>query len=285
MASTPAASGNRWSIALSGVLVMLCLGTVYSWSIFTRPLLAAFNWSNQDTTFAFEMAIFFIGIGAVIGGRWQDRVGPRTVTIVGAVLWGVGVMLAGIGTAAMGKWWLYLTYGLIGGLGNGMAYVTPVAVVTKWFPDKRGLGSGLVVMGFGLGAFVYNQIVPRIGSFAAAAHKAGAYVTARDAAIKAGTTFDPTAYALSSGDVSAIMNTFIWTGVIFIVLGGLGALALKNPEDSYTVPGAVALAARTGPSYTPSQALEMPAALFTVAAAVPQRDRGYFDHLERGSDL
>ncbi len=148
-----APGSNRWAIAIAGILVMICLGTVYSWSIFTNALIAGFNWSTQQATTPFETAIFFLGLGAFIGGRWQDHVGPRTVTIVGAIVWGVGVLLAGLGTQHFGHTWMLVTYGIIGGFGNGMAYVTPVAMVTKWFPDMRGLGSGLVVMGFGLGAF------------------------------------------------------------------------------------------------------------------------------------
>jgi OFA family oxalate/formate antiporter-like MFS transporter len=258
MASTPSTPGNRWLIALAGVIVMICLGTVYSWSIFTRPLLAGFLWTNQDATIAFELAIFFLGVGAVIGGRWQDRVGPRTVTIVGVVLWGIGVALAGLGTQQFGKLWLYATYGIIAGLGNGMAYVTPVALVTKWFPDKRGLGSGMVVMGFGLGAFFYNQIVPKIASFADAAKAAGAFAAAKDAAAKAGTTFNAAQYALTPDQMHSVLNVFVWSGVVFIVVGGLCAMMLKNPPDGYTVPGAVAAAATSGKSYTPSEALRTP---------------------------
>lgn len=258
MASTPASSGNRWLIAIAGVIVMICLGTVYSWSIFTRPLIAAFGWSNQDATIAFELAIFFLGVGAVIGGRWQDSVSPRTVTIVGVVLWGVGVALAGLGTVAMGKYWLYATYGVIGGLGLGMGYVTPVAMVTKWFPDKRGLGSGMVVMGFGLGAFVYNQIIPHIASFAGAAKAAGAYIAAKDAAVKAGTTFTPGALAITPEQIGAVMSMFVWSGVAFIIVGGLCAMILKNPPEGYTVPGATAAAASSAVSYTPAEAMRTP---------------------------
>ena len=258
MASTPAPA-NRWGIAIAGVIVMICLGTVYSWSIFTRPLIAAFGWSNQETTIAFELAIFFLGVGAVIGGRWQDRVGPRTVTLVGVMMWGAGVLLAGLGTEALGKWWLYLTYGVIGGLGMGMGYVSPVAMVTKWFPDRRGLGSGMVVMGFGLGAFVYNQIVPRLASFATAAKAAGAYVAAKDAAAKAGTAFNAAQYALSPDMAASVMHVFVWSGIIFMVVGGLCAYMLRNPPVGYTVAGAPVTAAMTQASgYTPDQALRMP---------------------------
>jgi MFS transporter, OFA family, oxalate/formate antiporter len=258
MASNPASSGNRWGIALAGVVVMLCIGTVYSWSLFTNSFVAGMGMSTQDATLAFELAIFFLGVGAVIGGRWQDSVGPRTVTIVGILLWGIGVALAGFGTEAFGKWWLYLTYGVIGGLGNGMAYVTPVAMVTKWFPDRRGLGSGMVVMGFGLGAFVFNQIVTRLDVYRGAAKPAGAYVAAKAAAIKAGTTFDPTQYALPAGAFHGLMMLFAVSGIVFIVVGGLCAFVLRNPPDGYTVPGVVAAAASSGPSYTPSQVLGMP---------------------------
>lgn len=237
---------------------MICLGTVYSWSLFTNPLIASFGWSTQQTTLTFELAIFFLGVGAVIGGRWQDRVGPRTVTIVGAILWGLGVLLAGAGTVGLGRFWLYLTYGVIGGLGLGMAYISPVAMVTKWFPDKRGLGSGMVVMGFGLGAFIYNQIVTRIPSFAGAAKAATKFTTAKAAAIKAGTTFNAAQYALTPDQVHAIMMTFIVSGIVFLVIGTLCAMVLRNPPEGYTVPGAVAAASAAGPSYTPGEALSTP---------------------------
>lgn len=258
MASNPASSGNRWGIALSGVVVMICLGTVYSWSLFTNSFVAGMGMTTQDATLAFELAIFFLGVGAVFGGRWQDKVGPRTVTIVGVLLWGIGVALAGFGTEALGKWWLYLTYGVIAGFGNGMAYVTPVAMVTKWFPDRRGLGSGMVVMGFGLGAFFYNQVVTRLDVYKAAAKPAGAFVAAKAAAIKAGTTFDPSQYALPAGAFHGLMMLFAVSGIVFIVIGGLCAFVLCNPPDGYTVAGATAVASSSGPSYTPAQVLRMP---------------------------
>lgn len=260
MNSTPAASGNRWGIALAGVVVMLCLGTVYSWSLFTNSFVAFMGMSTQDATLAFEVSIFFLGLGAVFGGRWQDHVGPRTVTIVGVVLWGIGVLLAGLGTEALGKWWLYITYGVIAGFGNGMAYVTPVAMVTKWFPDRRGLGSGMVVMGFGLGAFVYNQIVSRLDVYKAAARPAAAFTAGKAAAIKAGTTFDPTQFPLPAGAFHGLMMLFTISGLVFIVLGGICAYMLKNPPAGYTVAGATAAttANTSGASYTPEEVVRMP---------------------------
>jgi len=174
------------------------------------------------------------------------------------LLWGAGVLLAGLGTEAMGKWWLYLTYGIIAGLGNGMAYVTPVAMVTKWFPDRRGLGSGMVVMGFGLGAFFYNQIVTRLDIYKAAAKPAGAFVAAKAAALKAGTTFDPTQFALPPGAFHGIMMIFTVSGVIFIVLGGLAAFMLQNPPAGYSVAGATGTATSQASGFTPQEVLGMP---------------------------
>ncbi len=250
---------NRWLIAIAGTIVMICLGVAYSWSIFTVPLIASFQWSNTVTTWTFSLAIFSLGWGAVFGGRWQDRVGPRIVTVVGVLLWGLGNILAGLGTRKLGAPWLYATYGIIGGFGNGMAYITPVAVATKWFPDKRGLGSGMVVMGFGLGAFVYNQIVPRIASFATAVHHASAYTRARADAIKAGVPFDPARYALSGSDIAATMNVFIVSGLVFVVLGTLCALLQRNPPAGYAPARAAATVEKAAArSFAPREVLRMP---------------------------
>ncbi len=247
---------NRWLIALAGTISMICLGTVYSWSLFTQPLIASFGWSNTTTTWAFALAILFLGIGAIIGGRWQDRAGPRPVAITGLVLWGVGNILAGLGTAQLGAWWIYVTYGVIGGLGLGLGYVTPVAAVTKWFPDKRGFGSGMVVMGFGLGAFFYNNILKAIPSFAAMSREAGRVLAAR-AAGQAGA-------AMSTASVDTLMRTFLWSGVIFAVVGGICASFERNPPFA-TAPAAPtqaapAAAARsvTGRDYPPSEAMKTP---------------------------
>ncbi|MBD5634522.1 MAG: OFA family MFS transporter [Candidatus Eremiobacteraeota bacterium] len=252
--STP----NRWLIAVAGIVVMICLGTAYSWSSFTQPLIASFRWSNQVTTWTFAIAIFSLGWGAVAGGRWQDAVGPRTVTLVGVALWGLGNLLAGLGTSHFGAPWLYLTYGVIGGFGNGMAYVTPVSTVTKWFPDKRGLASGMVVMGFGLGAFFYSFVLKALGGFHIASKHAAAYADASAAAAKAGVHFDSAIYALSTRDVAAIMNVFVASGIVYAVVGGLCATLLRNPPEGYSVAGAVASAVSHERSFAPGDVLRTP---------------------------
>ncbi|HEX7622185.1 MAG TPA: OFA family MFS transporter, partial [Anaeromyxobacteraceae bacterium] len=225
--------------------------TVYSWSLFTQPLIASFGWSNTTTTWAFALAIFFLGVGAILGGRWQDRSGPTVVAVTGVALWGLGNVLAGLGTARLGAWWMYVTYGALGGFGLGLGYVTPVAAVTKWFPDKRGLGSGMVVMGFGLGAFFYNNVLKAVPSFAAASREAAHVLAAQGGAPG----------RLSQAGVSAVMDVFVFSGVAFAVLGGLCALLVRNPPagvpaSADSSAGAAALS--TARDYRPSEALRTP---------------------------
>ena len=132
-------ANSRCAILIAAAVVMLSIGTIYSWGIFTQPLLVAYGWDLTTTTWAYAIANFSLAaVGAIIGGFWQDKVGPRTVALIGVTLWGGGILLAGLGTATFGAPWLYLSYGVIGGIGAGMAYITPLAMVTKWFPDRKG---------------------------------------------------------------------------------------------------------------------------------------------------
>ncbi len=285
MAATAPTSANRWAIAWAGVIVMILLGTAYAFSNFTNPLRASFGWDATSTGLVFGIAIFFLGLGAVVGGRWQDSAGPRTVTITGVVLWGIGNLLAAVGPHEL--WWWFLTYGVIGGFGNGMAYITPVATVTKWFPDKRGLASGMVVMGFGLGAFFYGFILKALGGFAAASKHASAIIGA-PAAIKAAAAAGLPAPApvapMTSDDISAIMFVFIVSGIVYAIVGGLCATMMKNPPAGYTVAGVTAaVKASDSHSFTPAQAIRTPqmlglwlmlflnvtAGILIVSAAVP----------------
>lgn len=143
---------NRMLFPLLGIGINLCLGNLYAWSVFRTPLMKAHGWTAAEATFPFQLSIAFFAVAMVFAGRWQDKAGPRTVGMVGGVLFGVGFVLSSmIGHTLMG---LYLAYGLITGVAMGCAYVTPLAVTIKWWPDKRGLMTGLVVMGFGAGAII-----------------------------------------------------------------------------------------------------------------------------------
>ncbi len=151
---------HRWGIAAAGFLMQIALGAVYAWSVFVNPLIARFGWTRSQVTLAFTICIFFLGIGAFFGGQWLNAKGPRAVTITAALLYGLGVFFAG--WSNIGLWWLYLTYGVIGGTGIGLGYIVPIAVLVKWFPDRRGLITGIAVGGFGAGALVTAPIAARL---------------------------------------------------------------------------------------------------------------------------
>lgn len=141
---------NRWWIAVAGVFLQMALGAAYAWSVFRIPLSKEFGWSISEVTSTFLISWFFLGVSAFIGGIWMKRKHPRIVAMTAGVLWGGGVFLASF--SAHKLWWLYLTYGVIGGTGLGMGYVVPIAVLVKWFPDRRGFITGLAVAGFGGGS-------------------------------------------------------------------------------------------------------------------------------------
>jgi OFA family oxalate/formate antiporter-like MFS transporter len=143
---------NRWIIAVAGICMQIALGAVYAWSVFRTPLATQFGWTIAEVTLTFTISIFVLGVAAFFGGLWLNRKGPRVVAITGGVLYGLGVFLASF--SANKLWWLYISYGLIGGLGLGFAYIVPVAVLVKWFPDRRGLIAGIAVGGFGAGALI-----------------------------------------------------------------------------------------------------------------------------------
>src|SRR5678815_1991779 len=151
---------NRWIIAFAGVCMQVALGAVNAWSVFREPLVSQFGWTISEVTFTFTISIFVLGIAAFVGGLWLNRSGPRVVALVGGVLYGLGVFLASF--SAYKLWWLYLSYGLIGGIGLGLGYIVPVAVLVKWFPDRRGLITGVAVGGFGAGALITAPIATRL---------------------------------------------------------------------------------------------------------------------------
>ncbi len=153
---------NRWLIAFASVLINLCLGAVYAWSVFIKPLSATEPWSLVQISATFTIAMFCIGLGTVTGGLWQDRVGPRMVVTAAGIFYGTGLLIAAWGVSHHNLWVLWFGYGLMGGLGMGAGYICPVAAITKWFPDYRGLMTGAAVMGFGAGAVVMSKIAARI---------------------------------------------------------------------------------------------------------------------------
>jgi OFA family oxalate/formate antiporter-like MFS transporter len=153
---------NRWTIALAAVVMQICLGAAYGWSVFVKPLITANHWTLTQVSLNFTLAILFLGVGTIIGGLWQDRVGPRRVATVAGVIYGIGYIVAGFASQAGSLYGMYLGYGVISGIGMGMGYITPVATLVKWFPDKRGLMTGVAVAGYGAGALIFSPIAARL---------------------------------------------------------------------------------------------------------------------------
>lgn len=145
---------KRWRIVIVGTLLQMCLGTVYAWSYFQKPLVAQFGWSNAAAAWTFGIAICFLGLAAAAGGVLMHYMPPRKLAIIGGLLFGAGYLVASAALSLRNLPLLYAGYGLIGGIGLGLGYVTPVTTVSRWFPDRKGLATGTVIMGFGLGALL-----------------------------------------------------------------------------------------------------------------------------------
>ena len=193
------ATHNRWTIAAAGVLMQVALGAVYAWSVFRIPLTRTFGWTISEVTLTFTIAIFVLGLAAFGGGLWMRRAGPRTVALTAGVCYGLGVFLASLAGGRL--WLLYASYGVIAGLGLGLGYIVPVATLVKWFPDKRGLITGLAVAGFGAGALITAPIATRL--------------------------------IASVG----VMQTFAILGAAYFVAVTGGALFMRNPPDGYRPAG------------------------------------------------
>jgi MFS transporter, OFA family, oxalate/formate antiporter len=198
---------NRWVIAAAGVLMQVALGAVYAWSVFRAPLVKQFGWSISEVTLTFTISIFVLGLAAFLGGLWLNRKGPRVVALTGGILYGLGIFLASF--SANKLWWLYLSYGLIGGIGLGLSYIVPVAVLVKWFPDRRGLITGVAVGGFGAGALITAPIATR----------------------------------LIQG--VGVLNTFAYLGIAYLIVTVVASLFMQNPPEGWRPEGWTPTAAQT----------------------------------------
>jgi OFA family oxalate/formate antiporter-like MFS transporter len=188
-------SNKRWGIAFAAVILQIALGAVYAWSVFRKPLATRFHWTIEQVTLTFTIAIFVLGFAAFFGGLWANRSGPRVVAMTGGLLYGVGVFLAGFSNNGLG--WLYFSYGVLGGIGLGFAYIVPIAVLVRWFPDKRGLMTGIAVGGFGAGALITAPVATRL--------------------------------IQSVG----VLTTFRYLGLVFLVVTVVCGYFMQNPPESY----------------------------------------------------
>ncbi|MEC8454471.1 MAG: MFS transporter, partial [Pseudomonadota bacterium] len=153
---------NRWRVPIASILIHLCIGSVYAWSIYNPHLTringvvtsAGDDWSLSEVVWVFTVAIVFLGLAAAFAGKWLEQVGPRMVGVVSACCWGGGYLIGAAGIMTHQLWLLYLGYGVIGGCGLGLGYVSPVSTLIRWFPDRRGMAAGMAIMGFGGGAMI-----------------------------------------------------------------------------------------------------------------------------------
>lgn len=146
---------QRWIIVVAAIIVQMCLGAVYAFSVLVPPLEAEFGWTRIETSPAFTIALLVFALSMIPAGRLQDRKGPAIVATLGGILLVAGMVLSSFTSSLM---WFYVSYGIVGGLGLGLAYVTPIATCVKWFPDKKGLITGLAVFGFGAGSIVFSPL-------------------------------------------------------------------------------------------------------------------------------
>ena len=155
-------SKRRYLVAIGGILLHLMIGSVYAWSVFTGPIAKQTGWALSSVTVAFSIAIFFLGMSAAFMGRLVERFGPRLTGTVAALLYGSGILLTGLAVQLESLPLLYIGYGVVGGLGLGAGYVTPVSTIIAWFPDKRGLATGMAIMGFGFAAMLTGPIAQNL---------------------------------------------------------------------------------------------------------------------------
>ena len=219
--------GNRWRFVGAALVMQLCLGVLYSWSVFRGPLETLYGWDKAQSIAPYRWSVLMFTVAMIFAGFWQDKKGPRLVGSVGGILLGTGCLLSAfIGNTPGG---MIFAYGVLGGLGVGFAYVTPIATCVKWFPDKRGMIVGLAVMGFGAGSLIFAPLIEKL----------------------VGSNAD--AFA------ATIPRTFIiMAGTIYICVIG-AAQVYRVPPAGYTPPGwspPAAAGAPTKEEFTPSEMMK-----------------------------
>ena len=207
---------NRWIVVVGAILIQLCLGAIYAWSAFTGKLAEApYGFSKTETQVIFSIGLFtFAAVMALVAGNWQKKVGPRVVACTGGIVLGIGYMVAGLSGANF--WGILLGVGVLGGAGIGLGYVCPIAVLVKWFPDMKGLITGMAVAGFGFGALIWIKMT-------------GGFV------------FGPVdltpGWTGLYGMGWTVNQVFMLYGGLFAVLVVLGSLVMVNPPEGWLPAG------------------------------------------------
>ena len=153
---------NRWLIAASAVGIHISIGSVYAYSVMTNPVKDVFEVEGSVIKWAFKIAILLLGLSAAFLGRWVEKVGPKISGTTAGIFYGVGILGSGFAVQIESLWLFYLCYGVIGGIGLGLGYITPVSTLVKWFPDRRGLATGMAIMGFGFAALIFGPVMAKL---------------------------------------------------------------------------------------------------------------------------
>ncbi|OYO24447.1 MFS transporter [Enemella dayhoffiae] len=201
---------SKWLIPPAALAVHLSIGQVYAFSVFKNSLVAHFGSSQTAVAWIFSIAILMLGLSAAIFGTWVERSGPRKAMLVAALCWSVGFLIGAAGIASGQLWLLYLGYGVIGGIGLGIGYISPVSTLIKWFPDRPGLATGMAIMGFGGGALVASPL-------------SNALMRAYDPA------FDPSGKGALAGG-TALWQTFLTLGIGYGIFMLIGAALIRLPQ-------------------------------------------------------
>ncbi|AUH63576.1 OFA family MFS transporter [Paracoccus zhejiangensis] len=267
---------NRWRVPPASIAIHLCIGSVYAWSVFNPPLTrelgvvasAAEDWSLGSVVWIFSVAIVFLGLAAAFAGKWLEEVGPRMVGVLAACLWGGGFVVGSFGIASHQLWMVYLGYGVLGGCGLGLGYVSPVSTLIRWFPDRRGMATGLAIMGFGGGAMIgapvngwllnlYERAPEFLGAQGAVATVVeNGRVFAQTAAGQVEVVIASAAqaaeyggqagvYVVGTGNTGAA-QTFLTLGIVYFIVMVIAAFQYRVPAADWKPAGWVPKPAKSG---------------------------------------
>ncbi len=206
---------NRWMVPPAALCVHLCIGQAYAFSVFNLPMTkligitqsAPGDWNIPELGWIFSIAIFFLGTSAAVFGRWVEEGGPRRAMFTAALCWAGGFVASAIGVYIHNLWLIYLGYGVLGGCGLGIGYISPVSTLIKWFPDRPGMATGMAIMGFGGGAFIASPLsVWLMSQFSTATHV-------------------------------GVAETFIVMGAIYLFFMTVGAFIVRIPPPAWKPEG------------------------------------------------
>ena len=215
---TVAGSGySRWLVPPAALAVHLCIGQVYATSVYKNALVAHFDSTLTAVGIIFSLAIVMLGLSAAVFGTWVDTNGPRAAMFVAALFWSSGFMVAALGIGLDQLWLVYFGYGVLGGIGLGIGYISPVSTLIKWFPDRPGLATGMAIMGFGGGALIASPLSGRFLGFYDSSYQSGV--------------------AGSVPDGNAVMLLFVTLGLIYLAFMMFGAFTIRVPAPGWKPEG------------------------------------------------